>query len=175
VGPMNGNIELIQGDITRLKVDAMVTAANSGLRGGGGVDGAIHRAAGPRLLASCRELGGCETGSAVITAAFDLERQGVRFVIHAVGPRWRDGRHGEEALLEGAYRRSLELAEENACASIAFPSISTGIYGYPVERAAPVALRTCQRFLDGSPRHLGRVVFALFDEATLEVFSAARA
>ncbi|RME20019.1 MAG: O-acetyl-ADP-ribose deacetylase [Deltaproteobacteria bacterium] len=168
-----GKIELLKGDITKLQVDAIVTAANSGLRGGGGVDGAVHRAAGPRLLQACRQIGGCPTGSAVITPAFDLEKKGVKHVIHAVGPVWRGGGKDERNLLSGAYRASLELADSNGCTSIAFPSISTGVYGYPVDQAAPVALETCKRFLEGNPDTLRRIVFSLFDDQTLATFEKA--
>jgi O-acetyl-ADP-ribose deacetylase (regulator of RNase III) len=145
------------------------------LRGGGGVDGAVHRAAGPRLLAACREIGGCPTGKAVVTRAFDLEARGVRCVIHAVGPVWRGGGAGEPEQLAGAYRTSLELAEAEACRSIAFPSISTGVYGYPVEQAATVALHTAAGYLTADARTLDTVVFVLFDEGTLAAYEAALA
>lgn len=163
-------LELIQGDVAAQRTEAIVTAANAQLAGGGGVDGAIHRAAGPQLLRAIRAIGGCPTGSAVITPAFDLERQGVRFVIHAVGPIWRGGRGGEADLLAGAYRTSLELAVQHGCASVAFPSISTGVYGYPVEQAAPVALRTIG---DSAPPDLS-VHLVLYDRGTLNVFERAR-
>lgn len=166
----SGVIRLLQGDITKVAAEAIVTAANSGLRGGGGVDGAVHRAAGPRLLEACRAIGGCSTGSAVVTPAFDLEANGVTDVIHAVGPRWHGGDRDEENLLRSAYRTSLELAEERGCKSIAFPSISTGVYGYPTRQAAPVALATCSRFLQGGPAHLATIIFALFDDQTFRVF-----
>ena len=167
-----GELALWQGDITSLSVDAIVTAANAGLRGGGGVDGAVHRAAGPRLLEACREIGGCPTGDAVVTPAFDLASKGVRHVVHAVGPRWSGGQRGEDDLLRSVYRRSLELADEAACRSIALPSISTGVYGFPVERAAPLGLAVVREFLERPPRHIERVVFALFDHATFERFRA---
>ena len=170
-----GRITLVQGNITRQRADVLVTAANAGLRGGGGVDGAIHRAAGPDLLAACREIGDCPTGSAVITPSFDLAAGGVRHVIHAVGPRWRDGEQGEPDQLRGAYRRSLELAGEAGCASIAFPSISTGIYGYPVEPAASLAVETARSFLEAGREPLRTVTFVLFDADALAHFQRALA
>ena len=133
-------ITIVQGSISEQRVDAIVTAANAQLAGGGGVDGVIHRAAGPELLQALRPFKGCATGWAVITPAFRLTERGIRHVIHAVGPIWRGGRSGERAQLASAYRRSIELARENGCASIAFPAISTGVYGYPMELAAQVAI-----------------------------------
>ena len=168
-----GTIELLQGDITKVSADALVTAANSGLRGGGGVDGAIHRAAGPGLLEACRAIGGCPTGSAVATPAFDLGQNGVKNVIHAVGPVWHGGGRNEAGLLEGAYKKSLQAAEEQGCASIAFPSISTGVYGFPTDRAAPIALATCKKHLEGESSQVSKIIFALFDDQTFGTFKIA--
>ena len=161
-----GRIELARGDITREDVDAMVNAANSSLLGGGGVDGAIHRAGGPSILAECRLLGGCETGDAKATGAGDLA---ARYVIHTVGPVWRGGTQGEPELLASCHRRSLETAAKLGCSSVAFPAISTGVYGYPVELAAPVALGAARAALEEHPE-LELVRFVLFDERSLEVF-----
>lgn len=159
----------IRGDITKLNVDAIVNAANSSLLGGGGVDGAIHRAAGPDLVHACRLLGGCKTGDAKITAGFRLP---AKHIIHTVGPVWRGGDQGEPALLAACYRRSIELASANGATSLAFPSISTGIYGYPVALAAQVAIRTVREALPDHPG-LTDIVFCCFSEADLAVYDAA--
>jgi O-acetyl-ADP-ribose deacetylase len=163
-------MELVQGDITTVAVDAIVNAANTSLLGGGGVDGAIHRAGGPAILAECRRLGGCETGDAKATTAGDLP---ARFVIHAVGPVWHGGDHGEDDLLASAHRRSVEVAAGLGCASIAFPAISTGVYGFPVERAAPIALRAARDAAAGTT--VKRLVFVLFSTGDLEVYRSALA
>ena len=162
---LGGRVELIRADITTLDVDAIVNAANSSLLGGGGVDGAIHRAAGPRLLEETRTLSGTPPGTARITAGYELP---ARHVIHAVGPIWRGGDSAEDATLEGAYRRSLELAAEHALESIAFPSISTGIYGFPLERATRIAHTTAREWLATNERPR-LVVFCVFSERDLGV------
>ena len=160
------SLEAIQADITTLKVDAIVNAANSSLLGGGGVDGAIHRKAGPELLAECRILHGCKTGNAKVTKGHKLP---AKFVIHTVGPVWNGGSYGEAELLASCYRRSLELAAERNVESIAFPAISTGIYDYPVKAAAEIAIATVRKFAE-KPSSLQRVIFCCFSARDLEVY-----
>src|SRR6476620_6951102 len=159
-------ITLVQGDITKQEVDAIVNAANSSLLGGGGVDGAIHRAGGPAILAESRLIGGCETGDAKATTAGELP---ARHVIHTVGPVWRGGDQGEPELLASCHRRSLEVAAELDCRTVAFPAISTGVYGYPVEPAAEIALATTLAELERHPR-IERVTFVLFSDEHLAVY-----
>ena len=159
-------IEVIQADITRQRVDAIVNAANPSLLGGGGVDGAIHRAAGPGLLAECRTLGGCATGEAKITRGYDLP---AAWVIHTVGPVWRGGGSGEDELLASCYRNSLALAAERGIRTIAFPAISTGVYGFPVERAAPIAVHTIDAFLARNTS-ISRVTLVCHGDAAYRVF-----
>ena len=158
-------LEIHVGDITRLETDAIVNAANASLLGGGGVDGAIHRAAGPELLEACRKLNGCRPGEAKVTPGFRLP---ARFVIHTVGPIWRGGGQDEAEVLASCYRRSLELAVDQGLASIAFPAISTGVYGYPREEAAEIAVETVAAFLTAAPHRLNRVVFCCFDHVSAD-------
>ncbi|MEE9461384.1 MAG: O-acetyl-ADP-ribose deacetylase [Bacteroidales bacterium] len=163
---MKRKIEIIDGDITGLEVDAIVNAANSTLLGGGGVDGAIHRAAGPGLLEECRALEGCPTGNARITSAYNLPS---KFIIHTVGPVWRGGQHNEEKLLEDAYRHALWIADNTKLKSIAFPNISTGIYGFPKELAAGIAIATASAFLK-TAKHIERLIFCIFDHENLQIY-----
>lgn len=167
----SGRIELMNGDITDQDTDAIVNAANTSLLGGGGVDGAIHRAGGHIILDECRRLGGCATGDAKMTGAGDLK---ARYVVHAVGPVYHDGRHGEAELLASAYRRSLQVAVAGGARCIAFPSISTGAYGYPIASAAPVALQAVAAEM-GACAAIELVRFVLFCEADLRVYQAALA
>lgn len=162
---------LVKGDITAVDVEAIVNAANTSLLGGGGVDGRIHRVAGPELLAECRTLGGCATGSAKITRGYRLP---ARFVIHAVGPVYRDGRSGEPELLAGCYRTALKLAVENGCTSIAFPAISCGVYRYPIEDAGRIAFREVGAFLQDHSQ-IERAVFVLYDQPAYDVYQRLRA
>jgi len=162
-------LEVIVSDITTLSVDAIVNAANTSLLGGGGVDGAIHRAAGPDLLAECRTLGGCETGDAKITKGYRLL---ARHVIHAVGPVWNGGGRGEDELLASCYARAIELCQSNNLASVAFPAISTGIYRFPADRAADIAVRTTAEALPSSPS-LSRVIFCCFSQDSARLYEQA--
>jgi O-acetyl-ADP-ribose deacetylase (regulator of RNase III) len=165
----SARLVVVEGDITRQDVDAIVNAANTTLLGGGGVDGAIHRAAGPELLAECRTLGGCPTGEARLTRGYRLP---ARWVIHTVGPVWRDGRHGEDELLARCYRNSLALARARGLKTIAFPAISTGAYGFPLDRAARIAVRECRAFLAANP-DFGEIRLVCFGAAARAAFEAA--
>ena len=167
----NARLEVVEGDITRQDTEALVNAANSSLLGGGGVDGAIHRAGGPQILQECRKIGGCPTGEARITGG---GRLAARWVIHTVGPIFRDGKHGEADLLAGAYRNSLRLASERGIKTVAFPSISTGAYGYPMAEAASIALTTAADFLNAH-QDIALVRFVLFGQAALQTYEAALA
>lgn len=169
--PVPIQLRMIQGDITRIQdVDAIVNAANNSLLGGGGVDGAIHRAAGPALLAECRTLHGCPTGQAKLTRGYRLP---CPFVIHTVGPVWSGGNHNEPQLLADCYRNSLELAVEHGIRRIAFPSISTGVYAFPVKLAAEIAIRTVRDFADAHPGALDLVEWVLFDSRTFKAYTDA--
>jgi O-acetyl-ADP-ribose deacetylase len=159
-------IEILRGDITTLEVDAIVNAANTTLLGGGGVDGAIHRAAGADLLAECRTLGGCRPGEAKTTRGYRLP---ARFVIHTVGPIWRGGKHDEARTLANCYRNSLQLAAENEIRTIAFPAISCGAYGYPIQEAVQIALKTTREFL-GSTENIRKVIFVLWDADVYDAY-----
>jgi len=161
-------IRVIRGDITRLEVDAIVNAANNKLEGGGGVDGAIHRIAGPELLKECQSMGGCPTGEAKITKGYRLP---ARHVIHTVGPVWKDGNHDEAELLASCYRNSLDLAEQNKFKTVSFPAISCGVYGFPIKQAAEIAIRETISFLSRNST-MKRVVFVCFDDEIKQVMDA---
>ncbi len=163
---MTANLSALRADITTLEVDAIVNAANSSLLGGGGVDGAIHRAAGPALLEECRQLGGCRTGNAKITGGYNLP---ARHVIHTVGPVWRGGADGEPDLLRSCYEQSLALAQVYGLLSIAFPSISTGVYGYPIDSATRLAVETTRDFLNDD-EGISEVIFCCFSKSDLDVY-----
>ena len=163
---MIDRIEIFQGDITKLKVDAIVNAANTSLLGGGGVDGAIHRAAGHELLEYCRKLNGCPTGQAKITPGFKLH---AKFIIHTVGPVWRDGNRNEDTLLADCYKNSLQLAKENKIKTLAFPAISTGIYSFPRERAVKIALKETINFLKNN-NSIEKVIFVCYDSENFNIY-----
>ena len=163
---MLGTIEINKGDITQLKVDAIVNAANTTLLGGGGVDGAIHRAAGQQLLEECKKLGGCQTGEAKITSGYNLP---AKCVIHTVGPVWNGGKNNEDELLARCYRNSLNLALENGIKSIAFPAISTGVYRFPLERATKIAIDEVTKFLNNY-NEMEKVIFVAFDDSTYNCY-----
>lgn len=162
-----GKISLVKGDITKLKVDAIVNAANKSLLGGGGVDGAIHRAAGKELLEECRRLNGCETGDAKLTKGYNLPAS---FVIHTVGPVYNGGKYQEAEKLASCYRRSLEIATENDIKTISFPNISTGVYGYPKDEAAEIAIQTVKEFLQKNTV-IEEVIFCVFDDENLNLYN----
>ncbi len=164
---LDSKIDIVRGDITKLEVDAVVNAANTTLLGGGGVDAAIHRAAGSELLAECRTLGGCEAGEAKITRGYHLP---ARFVIHTVGPIWRGGTYGEPETLANCYRNSFQVAVENGIKTIAFPAISCGAYGYPLQEAAQIAVKTTREFLTAEDK-IDKVIFVLWGEEVYEVYS----
>lgn len=165
---MSNRIEVVQGDITQLAVDAIVNAANTSLLGGGGVDGAIHRAAGPQLLAECRKLNGCATGKAKLTGAYKLP---AKFVIHTVGPVWRGGETGEAALLASCYRECLEIASSNKLMTVAFPAISCGVYGYPKEQAAAITIGTIKDFLANQDLP-EKVILVAFSEQQAKLYQS---
>ena len=165
---MHPRLTLVRGDITTLEVDAIVTAANDRLAGGGGVDGAVHRAAGPELLAACRKIGGCPTGDARITPGFRLK---AKWVVHAVGPVWFGGAQNEAKHLASAYEKSLTLAGSKGCTSLAFPAISCGVYGFPIPAACTIAARTVSSWLDGDER-IARVLFVAFGADVLDAYRA---
>ncbi|MFC0523570.1 O-acetyl-ADP-ribose deacetylase [Pontibacillus salicampi] len=162
------NIEVVKGDITAIEVDAIVNAANRQLAGGGGVDGAIHRAGGPEIMAACREIGECPTGEAVITTGGKLPSP---YVIHTVGPVWKDGSQREDELLASCYRQALSIAEKNYCKKVAFPNISTGVYGFPKQRAAQIALDTV-RNQSGYVSEVEEVIFVCFDQENKEIYDS---
>jgi len=166
---MTSTIKIFRGDITTIKVDAIVNAANSSLLGGGGVDGDIHRAAGPQLLEDCKKLNGCKTGEAKITKGYNLP---AKFIIHTVGPIWDGGYSGEDRLLSSCYLNSLRLAVENQIKSIAFPAISTGVFGFPPERAAKLALKSVRNFLLVD-EYIEEIIFVCFDEHTFSIYEQA--
>jgi O-acetyl-ADP-ribose deacetylase len=168
MGEMDERVAVVRGDITRQAVDAIVNAANTSLLGGGGVDGAIHRAAGPELVAECRTLGGCPTGEARITRGYRLRAP---WVIHTVGPVWRGGKHGEDEALASCYRNSLTLAAQHGARTVAFPAISTGIYGFPLDRATTIAVRETLAFLRDHPE-TERVTFVCFGEDAQRAYDA---
>ena len=168
IGVLDTAIEMTEGDITQVTADAIVNAANAHLAGGGGVDGAIHHAGGPEIIEECRRIGGCPTGSAVRTTAGSLQ---ARHIIHAVAPRWKGGTANEAALLESAYRTSLQLVDELADRTVAFPSLGTGIYGYPIEQATEIALRTTrEHILAGT--EISSITFVLFSAQDLEIYKS---
>jgi len=166
---MNSKIEFCKSDITKIGADAIVNAANTGLMGGGGVDGAIHRVAGPGLLDECSKLEGCRTGQSKITKGYNLP---ARYIIHTVGPIWHGGKSNEKELLASCYSASLELAKKHNIRSIAFPSISTGAYRFPIDLAAPIAITTVKSFLDKNPNTLEKITFVLFSDKDLEVYKS---